>query len=401
ADRVNVNQVSVRSANSAGLIQTREIEQASFNNRVTIDTVNGVAGTAYPIGTLLKPVNNLADAKFIAALRGFDSFYLKSNITIGATDNVTALRFYGDGATLNVVRTTVTLTQGCVTTNSQWYNCKITGYQGGESLYHDCIIDGLDNAHCIYERCGMIDGTSLGYTVRQTSAVSSGHASYYKECFSDEGTFILDRNGARLNITFDGFTGRILIKNQNHATSSGQIWLHLNGGTITIDSTCTKGKITITGVGTLINNSVGTEVDSSAFLSERFEQTKLDIESFYETHQAFGERWFVDPVAGNDLSPGNSKSSPLKTVTTALNKVVSGRGDVIYLIAPGTGTYTIDERITISKENTHIRGPGREIQFSPSTADLGPIINITANNCSLKGFIVRSHANCLTETAIT
>ncbi|HEY9704125.1 MAG TPA: hypothetical protein V6C58_16865, partial [Allocoleopsis sp.] len=47
------------------------------------------------------------------------------------------------------------------------------------------------------------------------------------------------------------------------------------------------------------------------------------------------------------------------------------------------------------------RGPGREIQFSPSTADLGPIINITANNCSLKGFIVRSHANCLTETAIT
>ncbi|HEY9703305.1 MAG TPA: hypothetical protein V6C58_12705, partial [Allocoleopsis sp.] len=187
ADRVNVNQVSVRSANSAGLIQTREIEQASFNNRVTIDTVNGVAGTTYPIGTLLKPVNNLADAKFIAALRGFDSFYLKSNLTLGATDNVTALRFYGDGATLNVVRTTVTLTQGCVTTNSQWYNCKITGYQGGESLYHDCIIDGLDNAHCIYERCGMMDGTSLGYSVRQTSAVSSGHASYYKECFSDEG----------------------------------------------------------------------------------------------------------------------------------------------------------------------------------------------------------------------
>lgn len=37
ADRVNVNQVSVRSANSAGLVQTSEIEHASFQDRVTIN----------------------------------------------------------------------------------------------------------------------------------------------------------------------------------------------------------------------------------------------------------------------------------------------------------------------------------------------------------------------------
>jgi hypothetical protein len=392
-DVTNLNNVAVRSNNSAGLVQMQEIQQSSYNGKVYIDTVNGVSGTTYPAGTLKAPSSTFADASFIATLRGLGEFYLKGNFTVGATDNVTALVFRGDGATLNVFRSTVTLTQGCVTTNSQWYNCKITGYQGGESLYHDCIIDGLDNAHCIYERCGLVDGTSRGYTIRQTSAVSSGHASYFKECYSDEGTAILDRNGARLNVTFDGFHGRLKIINQNHATSSGQVWIHLNGGTVTVDSTCTKGKITITGFGTLVNNSLGTEVDASGFAAEVAAQAKLDVESLRASHQGFGTRWYVDPVAGTDLAPGTSPASPLKTVTAALSKAVSGRGDVIYLLAPGTGTANIDERIVITKEDVHIRGPGRGIQFQPSVGDLGPVIQIQAPNCSLSNFLLKTTAN--------
>jgi hypothetical protein len=390
ADRVVVNQVSVRSANSAGLIQTREIEQASYNGRVYINTVSGVSGTVYPIGTLQKPVNNLTDAKFIAAQRGLDLFYLKSNLTLGATDDVTGLRFEGDGATLNVARTLVTLTQGCITTNSQWTHCKITGYQGGESLYHDCVIDGLDNAHCIYERCGLLDGTSRGYTIRQTSSVSSGHASYYKECYSDEATAIIDRNGARMNVTLDGFHGRIKFINQNHATSSGQVWIHLNGGTVTVDSTCTKGKITVTGFGTLVNNSLGTEVDASGFAAEVANQARLDVESLRSSHQGFGARWYVDPVNGNDLSPGTSPASPLRTVSAAITKAVSGRGDVIFLISPGSGTSTVDERIVLNKEDLHIRAPGRGLQIQPSTITADPVINITANNCSISGVLLRT-----------
>jgi hypothetical protein len=393
ADRVNVNQVSVRSANSAGLIQTREIEQASYNGKVYINVTSGVAGTVYPIGTLQSPVNNLTDAKFIAAQRGLDLFYLKSNLTLGATDDVTGLRFEGDGATLNTARTTVTLTQGCITTNAQWTNCKITGYQGGESLYHDCVIAGLDNAHCIYERCGLLDGTALGYTIRQTTSVSSGHASYFKECYTDEGTAIIDRTQARLNVTFDGFHGRLKIINQNHATSSGQMWIHLNGGTVTVDSTCTKGKITVTGFGTLVNNSLGTEVDASGFAAEVANQAKIDVESLRPSHQGYGARWYVDPVSGNDLSPGSSPASPVKTVAAAIAKAVSGRGDVIYLISPGSGTSNIDERVVLNKEDVHIRAPGRGIQIQPTVTDAGPIINITANNCSLNGILVRTPAN--------
>lgn len=396
-DVTNLNDVSVAPNNSAGLINIVEVQQAAFEGQVSIDAVSGEAGTAYPKGTLTKPVNNITDAKAIATARGIDDFFIVGNLTIGATDDVSALHFEGGGSTLNVAKTAITLTQGCVTTNSHWSHCKITGYQGGESNYHDCMIDGLDNAHCYYERCGILDGTSRGYSIRQTSAVSQGHASYFKECFSDEGTAIIDRNGARLNATFDGFSGRIKFINQNHATQSGQVWIHLNGGTVTIDASCTKGKITVTGVGSLVNQSAGTEVDASGFTPEGFEQAKLNIESLRQTHQGFGQRWFVDPVSGNDLSPGNSSSSPLLTVAAAVAKAVSGRGDVIMLLAPSVGAVTIAERVLINKEDLHIRGPGRGIQFQPASTDAAtPVIEITANNCSLGGFIVRTHTG---ETA--
>jgi hypothetical protein len=397
-EKTNLGTVQVLSNNSAGLINLTEVQQAAFEGQVTISASTGQVGTTYPIGTLTKPVSNIADAKLIATARGIDDYYIIGNLTVGATDNVTGLHFTGDGATLNVTRTTVTLTSGCVTTNSVWRNCKITGYQGGESIYEDCIIDGLDNAHCFYTRCGLIDGASRGYTIRQTSGVSSGHASYFKECYSDEGTAIIDRNGARLNMTFDGWHGRIKFINQNHSTSSGQVWLHMNGGTVTIDSTCTKGKITITGTGELVNNSAGTEVDATGLLAEVGTQLKLDIESMRETHQGFGARFFVDWINGNDLAPGTSSKSPVKTITKALEKCVSGRGDVIYMLSPTNVVASWDERVVVNKEDVHIRGPGRGAEIKPLSGS-GDAITIDANNCSLSGFVIRTYG--VDENAVT
>ena len=73
ADRVNVNQVSVRSANSAGLVTSQAIEFGEYEGAVTIDTVNGSAGTIYPIGTARSPSNNLADALTIAEVSRIES----------------------------------------------------------------------------------------------------------------------------------------------------------------------------------------------------------------------------------------------------------------------------------------------------------------------------------------
>ncbi|MCH8285954.1 hypothetical protein IIB79_05420, partial [candidate division KSB1 bacterium] len=51
ADRLILNEVSVRSANSAGLVSTIAIEHGEFEGGVTLDIIKGVTGSEYPKGT--------------------------------------------------------------------------------------------------------------------------------------------------------------------------------------------------------------------------------------------------------------------------------------------------------------------------------------------------------------
>lgn len=50
--------------------QTPPLKMCKFKGVITINTIEGVSGTVYPIGTVSKPVNNIADAKIIAKERG-------------------------------------------------------------------------------------------------------------------------------------------------------------------------------------------------------------------------------------------------------------------------------------------------------------------------------------------
>lgn len=261
-DVVNLNQASIRANNSAGLINVTEVQYGAFNNGVTIDVVHGIAGTLYPVGTTAVPVNNLADALTIAAGRGFEVFYVQGNLTIGATDVVSNFTFYGDGATLNMTKTLITLTDGCTTSNTKWHDCKITGKQGGESNYIDCIIDGLWNSHCHFTRCGFI-APSGAYTIQHSATVEATHTTDLHECYSSYGYAVVDRNGTKMQQTYDNFTGRIKFINQNHATESGSVWIYMTGGTVEIDSSCTHGTFYISGNCSVTDNSAGATVDTT------------------------------------------------------------------------------------------------------------------------------------------
>ena len=88
ADRVNVNQVSVRAANSAGLVTSQAIEFGEYGGEVTLDTVNGVSGSLYPIGTLRQPCGNLIDAKIIAEARGFSRIKIVGDFSFLGTNPI-------------------------------------------------------------------------------------------------------------------------------------------------------------------------------------------------------------------------------------------------------------------------------------------------------------------------
>ena len=265
-EKTNLGTVQILSNNSAGLINVAEIQRAAYGEQVWIDQANStgkaVAGTTYPTGTKAKPCTNLTDAKTLAVSYGFDTIMLINDFTLGATDNVTEYHIYGEGATLNATRTKITFTSGNTTTGAHFYEARITGPQGGETNYHECIIDGLSNAHCHYDKCGFLQPTTQpNYTLQASTSVSNTHITYLNECYSDEGTVVVDRNNARNSQSYNNFNGRIKFINQTNA-ACGPIWIYISGGTVTIDSTCTNGTFYISGVCTVVNNGTST-VDTS------------------------------------------------------------------------------------------------------------------------------------------
>jgi len=114
-------QVVRTSSSSATLQEQADIQFASYNNGVTIDAVNGVSGTAFPIGTPRVPVNNLPDAAIILADKGFKVVYLRGSFTISA--GTTNVLFQGQAVQL----TTLTINAPADVTGSRFRNLTVTG----------------------------------------------------------------------------------------------------------------------------------------------------------------------------------------------------------------------------------------------------------------------------------
>lgn len=257
ADRVNPNNVSIRSANSAGLLQSREIEQAAFQDRVAIDVVAGSAGTLYPIGTPTNPVNNLDDALLIASVRGFSTLYVVGSLTIGSGKDVSGFLLQGGGATLNVAKTTLTFESGCVTSNTEIEDCRVEGVLGGEVRYTECIIGSVSNSHCHFSGCGLIGPIQL-----PTSTGFDTHTKDLHECYTGINELVWDINGNKLDTIWTDFTGKVRFI--NGTSGLGKNYIEAHGATVTIDASCTGAdEFTISGNCIVVNNSVNAVVDAS------------------------------------------------------------------------------------------------------------------------------------------
>lgn len=84
-----------------------------------------------------------------------------------------------------------------------------------------------------------------------------------------------------------------------------------------------------------------------------------------------GQAFYVDGVNGGDGASGLDPDNALATVQAALNKCVSGRGDVIY-VAPAD----YDESVTITKDNVTLIGVGTRggVAIAPSASDAVAIL---------------------------
>jgi hypothetical protein len=247
-DKVNVNQVSVRTSNSAGLQDLNSLQAASFSGAVAIDVTSSFTGTTFPVGTRDKPVNNLADALSIAQTRGIAHFNILRSMTIDTVDFSNGFVFRGD----NVRSVIVTIAAGANVTDCEFQNMTIMGTLDNNNQIRQCLVFNVTQ----------VNGTIKESALLGTITIAPPNTAVITECF--DGTpgnatgeyAIIDMNGASpTNIIINDFSGDICLQN---CTAAAKASIIMSGGLVVLKSSITAGTFDISGIAEIQNNVTGT-----------------------------------------------------------------------------------------------------------------------------------------------
>ena len=240
-DRVNVNNVSVRSSNSAGLISTPLIEFSSFENGVWWDSgdISGkaVSGTLFPSGTRLSPTINLSDAKSIAEYRGLNVIYVMGDGTVDSSIDLTRYVFEGQ----THVNNQLTVNTSANVTDAVFRDLTVTGVLDGGNELTDCIVSDLDYVNGHIHNCGLEGDITLAGSV-DAIMINCVTIDPYNPPVMDMGT-------SGQSLVMPNYSGLLTLKNLSGA--SDFIGIGLNAGTVVLEPTITNGTVHISGVGQL------------------------------------------------------------------------------------------------------------------------------------------------------
>lgn len=246
-DRVNVNQVSVRSANSAGLTNVREIQAASYQGAVALDTTNGIMGTTFPIGTHASPSNNLVDATFIADLRGLEVVVIRGVFNVLAGANLKGRTYRGE----NAITTSIVIHESVVVEGSQIEDMFI---------YNSTLSGSVYIKHCALRNISSFTGFMENSLLSEGISLTSNSTSYFVDCKSGcvgLGTSdlpIINLMGTGIHTAFRNWAGPIKFINSVDVNNTLCVDV-ASGATIILDSSCTQGTIFIRGIADIVNNS--------------------------------------------------------------------------------------------------------------------------------------------------
>lgn len=248
ADKVNINNVGIRSANSAGLQNLNTILATSYQGVVAVDKLNTTgfaqAGLPIPIGTRAVPSDNFSDAINIAKNNSIKSFQLISSATLTANDFSDGYNFIGDSA----ITIVLTLESAANVVNCEFRNLTVTGVLDGGNTLRECSIQNLTYTYGFLFQCAITGGI----------VIAPGARCSIFECYSDplslETAPTIDIGGTG-SLTAHHLAGDFKIINSG---GTGDIYLGMDGGTLTLDSTITGGIVYVYGTATVVNNTTGT-----------------------------------------------------------------------------------------------------------------------------------------------
>ena len=313
-DRVNVNQVSVRSANSAGLVDLDVLLASAYQGRVVIDTALGQSGTSEPIGTFKSPSDNTTDAITIANNNGVNELYLNRSHTFSTNDLSAGFRIVGGSPFF-----LMTADPSADLTNCSMENLSIVGELDGINVITRCSLQAVTDVS------GFIEKTAF------TSSVELSGNVYIYECYSQvEGLGFFEIRPLSHNIVMRDFHGSVKISNMTGGTHS----IEINGGRLVLDTaTCTGGTIYARGkpfeivgadgAGTVVVEQFdrGLSTDQDAKLSDIHGQTSRSV--YVDTELgANGNGYQQSPYNNWTSAVDYAEANGLKKLTALADAVV-------------------------------------------------------------------------------
>lgn len=311
-DVVNVNQVSVRSANAAGLISNQAIEYSSFNGAVTLDAINGVVGTIFPKGTPQLPVNNVPDAITIAELRGFTTINVVGDYTFDTGDDLSGYQVYGQSSQ----ESTLTFLSGSTVNRINLFDATITGIFDGKANFTDCVLTQAQFIEGTIIRC-LIEGDITLDGIGNTQLIN---------CFDG-----LTSSGATPTINFGGTGSSLGIRNYSgdirFINKTGPQGVEVNiatGGKIIVDDSVTNGVIRITGIADVEDNTIsGATVDvSRVIFPDQLQLSSFNGQVHLDVANGFSGTKY--PI-GTSQTPSNNIDDTLQILANrGINQITLG-----------------------------------------------------------------------------
>ena len=246
-DVVNVNQVSVRSANSAGLQDLSVILSAAYNGEVCVDPNSPNAGTDVPIGTRNTPVNNLADAKLIADKENAHNIRILRSMTIANVDFSDGYRFITDSP----VTEQLTMDPSANIRNCDFEFCNIQGTLDGNNIYRQCVLGNITFTSGFVFQC------SLNGTIVLEPGALLGALDCFSNTLAGRPTPVIDFNGSG-QLLLRNYAGIIEFINHTDDSGDGDVCVDMASGRVFVQASCTAGFFPIRGIAQVTDNSTGT-----------------------------------------------------------------------------------------------------------------------------------------------
>ncbi len=243
-------QIVRTAASSATTQQQQDIEYASFAGGVTIDVVDGVAGTTGDVGKPSTPVNNVLDALTIQASRGLPKkLFIVGNITFTTGHDITDFMVEGESFS----RSLITVDAGAVVTGAEFVEGTVQGTLDLNMTIRRCVVLDLDFFSGFIIDCALagtivLGGSNTAHIIGCHDGTAGGGASITT----------IDMGGSGRDLLVRNFEGGLELINKT-GVEEASIGIHL--GRLVIDPTVNNGEVLVrVDTGEITDNSTGTAI---------------------------------------------------------------------------------------------------------------------------------------------